>query len=636
MAKSGTLKVRVIGDTKPFAKSMKGLSGTVGKAAGKIAKVGAMAFAAAGAAAVTGAFKVASFGDEIAKSAGKAGLGVEQFQELRFAFGQGGVEAKTMDTALLKFNKRLGESAVGTGTADDAFESLNVKLKDADGNVRDAGGAMDEILPKLAGIESDAQRAALAGDLFGQRAGPELAAALSDGVEGIDDARQKAQDLGIVMGEDAAEAAEKFTDQFDDIKQAAGGLLRKGLTPVMGFLSDTVFPGVQKIIKVFGEDGLSGVWAMVQKKFAEALPIIGEKLGELGEKFVAWVQEVGPPLLRKLGGLLAKLGEWVVTVALPALGEKLVQWGKAFVEWVGPQIPPMLVELGKLLGALGEWLITTALPALGEKLVEWGVAFAKWVGPAIPPMLVEMVKMQARLIKWVLTEALPAIAEALIKWGKAFAGWVLTEALPGLLENSNKLRKRLLEWITTEALPAIVTKLGEWAGAFGDWVLDAIAALPGLLADFASDLLGWVGEMPGRIASKAVGMWDGITDAFRSALNWIIRLWNGVEFTLPSFGGLSVAGQQVIPAFTGPTLGTPDIPTLHQGGVFRAPTPGGEGLALLKDRERVSTPAQAAQDDTATREQTRIMQEGFRILAEALVRTGAANEREVAALVRAS
>ena len=32
----------------------------------------------------------------------------------------------------------------------------------------------------------------------------------------------------------------------------------------------------------------------------------------------------------------------------------------------------------------------------------------------------------------------------------------------------------------------------------------------------------------------------------------------------------------------------PDIPTFHDGGTFRAQTPGGEGLALLQDGERVS------------------------------------------------
>jgi len=257
VASAGILRIKVVGDTSPFQKSLSGLGGKIGGFAKTVGKVGAGAVIGLGAAAGTAAFKTAAMGDEIAKSSRKAGIGVEQFQELRFAFGQGGVEASKFDTAVLKFNKRLGESATTGGTADEAFASLGVSLRDADGNVRDAGGALDEVLPKLAAIESDAERAALAGDLFGQRVGPELAAALADGGEGIDAARQKAQDLGIGMDEDATKAAEKFTDQWDDLKQQGLGFLRQFGTPVLEFMSGQLFPVIQEkvipALKAFGE-----------------------------------------------------------------------------------------------------------------------------------------------------------------------------------------------------------------------------------------------------------------------------------------------------------------------------------------------------------------------------------------------
>ena len=95
-------------------------------------------------------------------------------------------------------------------------------------------------------------------------------------------------------------------------------------------------------------------------------------------------------------------------------------------------------------------------------------------------------------------------------------------------------------------------------------------------------------ELPGKITEAAKGMWDGITKAFKGAVNVIIRGWNRLKFT--------IGGQHIgipfglgfdIPTFT---LKLPAIDELHTGGIFRAPRPGGEGLALLKDRERV-TPA---------------------------------------------
>jgi hypothetical protein len=118
-------------------------------------------------------------------------------------------------------------------------------------------------------------------------------------------------------------------------------------------------------------------------------------------------------------------------------------------------------------------------------------------------------------------------------------------------------------------------KIKAAAMAVKDWVVEKFTAV----VDFITGL-------PAKIATAATGMWDGIKAAFRGAINWLIDKWNNFEIRL--------GGQQVnLPfglSFTVPSivLATPNIPRLHGGGVFRAPTPGGEGLAILRDREIVT------------------------------------------------
>jgi hypothetical protein len=60
---------------------------------------------------------------------------------------------------------------------------------------------------------------------------------------------------------------------------------------------------------------------------------------------------------------------------------------------------------------------------------------------------------------------------------------------------------------------------------------------------------------------------DAIRDTFKSAINFIIRAWNRMEFRIPSakIFGVTVGGF---------TLGLPDIPELAEGGVIM-PSPGG-------------------------------------------------------------
>lgn len=83
-----------------------------------------------------------------------------------------------------------------------------------------------------------------------------------------------------------------------------------------------------------------------------------------------------------------------------------------------------------------------------------------------------------------------------------------------------------------------------------------------------NDVVGFVRGLPGRIASAASGMWDGFSNAFRSAINFIIRGWNSLEFTVPS------VDVPFVGSFGGFTIGLPDIPELAEGGIVSA-SPGG-------------------------------------------------------------
>jgi phage-related protein len=97
------------------------------------------------------------------------------------------------------------------------------------------------------------------------------------------------------------------------------------------------------------------------------------------------------------------------------------------------------------------------------------------------------------------------------------------------------------------------------------------------LSQKMTDIVTFVKGLPSRIASAAKGMWDGITGAFKSAINSIIRGWNKIEFKVPGF--------KIGPiGYKGFTLGLPDIPELAAGGVVPA-TPGGT-LARIAEAGR--------------------------------------------------
>lgn len=109
----------------------------------------------------------------------------------------------------------------------------------------------------------------------------------------------------------------------------------------------------------------------------------------------------------------------------------------------------------------------------------------------------------------------------------------------------------------------------------------------GFVSDRIRDAKGWFSDIPGHISSVFSGLFNIITWPFRTAFNAVAGFWNStlgrIGFTVPSW----------VPAIGGNEWRIPQIPTLHSGGRFRAPTPGGEGLAILRDEEHVLTPEQA-------------------------------------------
>jgi lambda family phage tail tape measure protein len=117
-------------------------------------------------------------------------------------------------------NQRLGDVATeGTGAAAGAFERLQIAALNADGSIRNAGDVFDEFVHKLENVGSEAEKAALASDLFGKQAGPRLVPLLSEGQAGIASLTQEARTLGLVLGEDLVRQTQALEDEWNRFTQ---------------------------------------------------------------------------------------------------------------------------------------------------------------------------------------------------------------------------------------------------------------------------------------------------------------------------------------------------------------------------------------------------------------------------------
>jgi hypothetical protein len=90
-------------------------------------------------------------------------------------------------------------------------------------------------------------------------------------------------------------------------------------------------------------------------------------------------------------------------------------------------------------------------------------------------------------------------------------------------------------------------------------IASAAASVYNAGRDYFNKLVSYIGGLPGRISRAASGLFNGIKNSFRNAVNFIIDGWNRLSFTLPSintpFGKIG-----------GTRLDTPNIGRLASGG----------------------------------------------------------------------
>ncbi|MBY6056748.1 phage tail tape measure protein [Leisingera daeponensis] len=257
---------------------------------GRLSRRMALGVAAAGAGIFTLASSTAKYGDDVAKTAGKLGIGIEALQEFRYAAERSGVSVSTFDSSITAMQKRLGEAAKGTGAAKKALDQIGLSANDL---VRmGPEQALAAISDKLNKIESPAERAALAAALF-SRSGIGMVNMLGSGSEALEQLRKDARRTGYVLSEEAARDAEKFADAQLDAQ-----LTIKGLKNTIGA---ELMPVVTRSMKQFS------AWAVENRedvaKFAEtaankleaALPVIGkvaEGMGKVSSQVGAVVSKV--------------------------------------------------------------------------------------------------------------------------------------------------------------------------------------------------------------------------------------------------------------------------------------------------------------------------------------------------------
>lgn len=235
--------VRVGADTKDMERGLKSARAKMKAFSGQMRKVGKVA-AVAGAA-VVGAVglmikKYIEAGDEVHKMALRTGFSTEALSELKYAAEISGATLETLEKGVKKMSKTIMDAADGLATYVRAFDRIGLKAEEL--IELSPEDQFDRIARAIASIESPTIRAATAQEIFG-RAGTALLPLFAAGEEGLEKLRKKAQELGIVFDQEAADKAAALTDALTTLKGAVKGVtmsVAEKLVPALTVFVDAI------------------------------------------------------------------------------------------------------------------------------------------------------------------------------------------------------------------------------------------------------------------------------------------------------------------------------------------------------------------------------------------------------------
>lgn len=309
--------------------SEKSFASSVGSMAKSAVKMGA-AIVTGTTAAVGGlmalANKTADTADTFDKSSLRTGLQVEELQRLNYAAGQSGVELSTLEKSAKKLNDRLGEVSEGNSKSAEMFEQLGVSVKNADGTMRSTTDIYNDTIARLADMGDTAEATAIGTDLFG-KAFTDMKPLLAEGSEGINELKNRADELGIVMSEDAVNAGVVFGDTLSDIKQALGGLfnsIMSSLIPVIQQVLDLIIqnmPTIQNLISTLAlilGNLLSSLLPPLMDLAQAIFPILIELINQLLPFITQIIEAILPVIIDLLNMLLPPIMQ-IVELILPLL-----------------------------------------------------------------------------------------------------------------------------------------------------------------------------------------------------------------------------------------------------------------------------------------------------------------------------
>ena len=353
----------------------------------------------------------AGYGDTIDKQSQKIGISTKAYQEWSAVLQHSGTNINTMQSAMRKLS-----SAAADGS--DAFQKLGISQEEAASMSQE--DLFARVIEGLQGMEEGSERAALAQDLLG-RGAQEMAALLNTSAEDTQAMKDRVNELGGVMSEDAVKAAASYKDSLQDMKTAISGV---------GFsIAGEFLPGITQVMdgiaQIFSGDAEGGL-GMITAGITGLATTITESVPAFAEAALGIISSIGQAIMDNLPSLWAKGTEIVGNIAqgflnnLPSIISAGGQMLNNLLSYIMQNLPSFISSGINLIGRLAMGIIR-ALPQIIGSMARVLAQLLATIVRNLPQMLRQGMQLIVKLASGVI-RAIPQVVRTVPQIFSRIAG----------------------------------------------------------------------------------------------------------------------------------------------------------------------------------------------------------------------
>jgi len=505
--------------------------------------------------------ETAEYADEIDKLSERTGINREELQRWKYAAAQSGGDIGKLEVGIKTLSNAMDDAMNGSKKATAAFEALGICVDDLRNKSQEE--IFEEVMKSLADMEQGAQRNAVGVDLLG-KSYTELLPLLNAGSEGIQELKDRADELGIVMSEEAVRANVTFGDTLQDIQESFAGVVR-GLTnsflPMMQQFADFVVANMPMIHEIMGNvfnalgESIAAVLPFLMDLIQNALPPVIELFTQIAsdvlppviELFTEIFQTVLPPLISLFTGVITTILPPLINLLKIIIEDILPPFIDLFNNVIAEVLPPLMDLFSEIINTLLPPLIDLFSQIIDSVMPVINELFTTFTETVLPPLM--------ELINEIVQVILPPLLAIFNELAQVVLPLVMSvfEAMKPVIEPAMKAISAIIKTVL-----ALIK--GDWEGAWNgikEFFENALEYIRKVLEGWGK-IFGGIFE---GIKKVVLGIWDGIVSGIKAAINFIIE---GINWFIRGLNKIKIPDW--VPAVGGKGIDIKEIPLLAAGG----------------------------------------------------------------------